>query len=301
MNYQTIEEIIKKAQTASKPKILAVAGAGEEHTLEAVLKAERDGIVRAILIGNVIAIKEILKKYDANVSDYEIVDGSENPADIAVQLVREEKADILMKGNVQTGDLIRPILNKERGIMKGELLSHVLFVQAPAYKKIFLVTDSAIVPNPDLKQKIAILQNAVNTMNALGYIKPKVAVLAAVEVVNPKMQETVDADEIKRICEETGTPDCIVAGPISMDIAFDAEAGGIKGFDSPVAGNPDILLMPNLLTGNIAVKTLRVFGQSTIAGLVVGASSSIVLTSRSTSAMGKYQSIALGAAIATGT
>jgi phosphate butyryltransferase len=183
--------------------------------------------------------------------------------------------------------------------MKGELLSHVLFVQAPAYHKIFAVTDSAIVPNPDLNQKKAILDNAVAAMLSLGCEMPKVAVLTAVEVINPKMQETVDADELKKLNQDGKIKNCIVEGPISMDIAFDKDAGDIKGFTSPVVGDPDILLMPNLLVGNIAVKTLKIFGQSTVAGLVLGATAPIVLTSRSTSTRSKYMSIALGAAIST--
>lgn len=298
MIYKSLDDIVLNIKKGSEKKRMVVAGADEGHTLEAVSLAKKEGIISAILIGDSKQIIQILNDLGEDSSEYEIIDNSENPVDIAVQLIKENRADILMKGNVQTATLIKSVLNKDMGIMRGELLSHVLFVQAPAYDKIIAVTDSAIIPNPNLEQKKAILENAVDAMLNLGYKTPKVAALTAVEVVNPKMQETVDADQLKKLNQDGEIKNCIVEGPISMDLAFDKEAGKIKGFTSPVVGDPDILLMPNLLAGNIAVKTLKIFGQSTVAGLVIGASVPIVLTSRSTSTTSKYMSIALSAAIA---
>ena len=298
MIFKSIDEIIQIAAANHDKRRIVVAGAGEEHTLEAVCRAKREGLVTAVLTGDKAHITTILTSLGEEPSEYEIIDSADNPVDAAVRAVREKRADILMKGNVQTAALVKSVLNKESGIMKGRLLSHVLFVQSPAYHKVFLVTDSAIVSNPDLAQKKAILENAVNAMNSLGYEKPKVAALTAVEEVNPKMQETVDAAELKKLCESGEIKNCIIEGPISTDLAFDKEAAKIKGFTSPVAGEPDILLMPNLLTGNIAVKMIRVFGESTVAGLVLGAKVPIVLTSRSTSAKSKFMSIALSVAIA---
>ncbi len=298
MIYKSLDDIVLNIKKGSEKKRMVVAGADEGHTLEAVSLAKKEGIISAILIGDSKQIIQILNDLGEDSSEYEIIDNSENPVDIAVQLIKENRADILMKGNVQTATLIKSVLNKDMGIMRGELLSHVLFVQAPAYDKIIAVTDSAIIPNPNLEQKKAILENAVDAMLNLGYETPKVAALTAVEVVNPKMQETVDADQLKKLNQDGEIKNCIVEGPISMDLAFDKEAGKIKGFTSPVVGDPDILLMPNLLAGNIAVKTLKIFGQSTVAGLVIGASVPIVLTSRSTSTTSKYMSIALSAAIA---
>jgi phosphate butyryltransferase len=297
MNIKSLDEIISNSKVDSKKKRMVVAGADEEHTLEAVKNAKKEGIISAVLVGDPEKIETILKDLGENPNEYEIINGFDNPVDVAVKVVRENRADVLMKGNVQTGTLIKSVLNKDIGIMKGELLSHVLFVQAEAYHKVFIVTDSAIIPNPDLSQKKAILENAVDAMRAIGLEVPKVAVLTAVEVLNPKMQETVDAAELKKLNQEGEINNCIVEGPISMDIAFYKEAGAIKGFTSPVVGEPDILLMPNLLAGNIAVKTMRFFGNSTVAGLVLGATVPIVLTSRSTSAKSKYMSIALAAAV----
>lgn len=298
MIFKSLDEIVYNMQKCSKKKRMVVAGADEEHTLDAVRIAKKEGIISAILIGDSKRISEILNDLGEGCSEYEIIHNTENPVDMAVGLIRENKADVLMKGNIQTSTLIKSVLNKDIGIMKGKLLSHVLFVQAPSYHKIFAVTDSAIIPNPDLNQKKAILENTVTAMMSLGYDTPKVAALTAVEVVNPKMQETVDADELKKLNQDGKIKNCIVEGPISMDLAFDKDAGKIKGFTSEVVGDPDILLMPNLLVGNIAVKTLKIFGQSTVAGLVLGATVPIVLTSRSTSTRSKYMSIALGAAIA---
>ena len=298
MIFKSLDDIIHSAGKSSNKKRLVVAGADEAHTLEAVSNAKKEGLIAVHLVGNIERIKEILNNLGEDSAEYEILDGGENPSEVAVRLVREKRVDILMKGNVQTAALIKSVLNKDQSIMKGELLSHVLFVQAPGYHKVFAVTDSAIVPNPDLAQKKAILNNVVDAMNSLGYEEPKVAALTAVEVVNPKMQETLDAAELKRLCEAGDIKNCIVEGPISLDLAFDKEAGEIKGFSSPVVGDPDILLMPNLLAGNIAVKTIKLFGQSMVAGLVLGATVPIVLTSRSTSAKSKYMSIALSAAIA---
>lgn len=298
MIFKSLDEIVNNVQKYSGKKRVVVAGADEDHTLEAVSIAKKEGIISPILVGDFKRITDILNKLGEDCSEYEIIHSPENPVDIAVQIIRENKADVLMKGNVQTATLIKSVLNKDTGIMKGELLSHVLFVQAPAYHKIFAVTDSAIIPNPDLSQKKAILENAVTAMMNLGCDNPKVAALTAVEVVNSKMQETVDAYELKKLNQDGEIKNCIVEGPISMDLAFDKDAGKIKGFTSTVVGDPDILLMPNLLVGNVTVKSLKIFGQSTVAGLVIGAIAPIVLTSRSTSTRSKYMSIALGAAIA---
>lgn len=297
MSYKSIGEIIENLRKDSKKKRLVVAGADEVHTLEAIVKAKKEDLIHPILVGDKSKIIEILGELGEGIQGYEVIDNTEDPIQYSVKLIQEKKADILMKGNVQTSTLIKSVLNKEYGIMNGELLSHVLFVQTPAYHKVFAVTDSAIVPNPDITQKKAILNNTLEAMHNLGYDNPKVAVITAVEVVNPKMQETLDAAEMVSLNQNGEIADCVIEGPISMDIAFDTEAAATKGFESVVSGDPDILLMPNLLAANIAVKTMRLFGKSTVAGIVLGAKVPIVLTSRSTSTLGKYMSIALSAAV----
>lgn len=297
MSYKSLDEIIENLRKDSKKKRLVVAGADEGHTLEAIVKAKRENLIQPILVGDKSKIIEILKELGEESQGYEMIDNTEDPIQYSVKLIQDKKAEILMKGNVQTSTLIKCVLNKEYGVMNGELLSHVLFVQAPEYHKVFAVTDSAIVPNPDINQKKAILNNTLKAMHNLGYENPKVAVITAVEVVNPKMQETLDAAEIVNLNQSGEITNCVIEGPISMDIAFDVEAAATKGFESVVSGDPDVLLMPNLLAANIAVKTMRLFGKSTVAGIVLGAKVPIVLTSRSTSTLGKYMSIALSAAV----
>lgn len=297
MVYKNLQEIILSAKTGDDRKRLVVACAEDSHTIEAVVKAKNDGLIIPILTGDAEKIEDIFAELGIDSEGIEIVDAKDNPIETAIRYIRENKADFMMKGTVQTADLLKAVLNKEDGLMEGKTLSHILFEELPGYHKIFAVTDSAIVTSPDLEKKTAILENAVKAMRNLGYENPKIAVLTAVENVNPKMQETVDAAELKKLAESGAFGECTIEGPISTDLAFDKEAGQIKGFTSSVCGDPDILLMPNVLAGNIAVKLLKVFGASKSAGIVLGAQVPIVLTSRSSSVESKNISIALGAAM----
>lgn len=297
MIYKNLQEIILSAKTGDDKKRLVVACAEDSHTIEAVVKAKNDGLIMPILTGDAEKIENIFAELGISTEGVEIVEAKDNPIKTAIRYIRENKADFMMKGTVQTADLLKAVLNKEEGLMEGKTLSHILFEELQGYHKIFAVTDSAIVTSPDLEKKTAILDNAVKAMRKLGYENPKVAILTAVENVNPKMQETVDAAELKKMAEGGVFGDCIVEGPISTDLAFDKEAGQIKGFTSSVCGDPDILFMPNVLAGNIAVKLLKVFGSSKSAGIVLGAQVPIVLTSRSSSVESKNISIALGAAM----
>lgn len=297
MIYKNLQEIILSAKTGDDRKRLVVACAEDSHTIEAVVKAKNDGLIVPILTGDREKIEGIFAELGIDSEGIEIVDAKDNPIETAIRYIRENKADFMMKGTVQTADLLKAVLNKEEGLMEGKTLSHILFEELQGYHKIFAVTDSAIVTSPDLEKKTAILDNAVKAMRNLGYENPKVAILTAVENVNPKMQETVDAAELKKMAENGAFGECTVEGPISTDLAFDKEAGQIKGFTSSVCGDPDILFMPNVLAGNIAVKLLKVFGASKSAGIVLGAQVPIVLTSRSSSVESKNISIALGAAM----
>lgn len=297
MIYKNLQEIILSAKTGNDKKRLVVACAEDSHTIEAVVKAKNDGLIIPILTGDTEKIEGIFAELGIDSEGIEIVDAKGNPIETAIRYIHENKADFMMKGTVQTADLLKAVLNKEEGLMEGKTLSHILFEELQGYHKIFAVTDSAIVTSPDLEKKTAILDNAVKAMRNLGYENPKVAILTAVENVNPKMQETVDAAELKKMAENGVFGECTVEGPISTDLAFDKEAGQIKGFTSSVCGDPDILFMPNVLAGNIAVKLLKVFGASKSAGIVLGAQVPIVLTSRSSSVESKNISIALGAAM----
>jgi phosphate butyryltransferase len=216
-------------------------------------------------------------------------------AEKAVALVNENKADFIMKGKIQTADLLRAVVNKEKGLRTGRVMSHFVFDEVPSYHKLIVTTDGGMMTYPDLNQKKQIIENAVDVLRAMGYDKPKVAVLAAVEKVNPKMPESVDADMLKKMNQEGKIKNCIVEGPISYDLAISKKCAEIKGFKSPVAGDADILIVPNITAGNILGKCLICSAEGKMAGFIVGAKVPIGLTSRGSSAEEKYLSLVLSA------
>ena len=216
-----------------------------------------------------------------------------NSVALAVELIRDGEADFLMKGLVQTGDLLRGVLDKEKGLPIERLLSHVALFQSPYYHKVFCVTDVAMNIAPDLESKVKILNNAVSVFHQLGIENPKVAVAAAVEYVNPKMEATVHAAEIKKMNVDGEIKGCIVDGPLAVDIAFNKDAAVHKGIKGEVAGDCDIVLMPDIEAGNMVYKTLNFIGGAKSASIITGASVPIVLTSRSDDDKTKLLSIAL--------
>ena len=214
---------------------------------------------------------------------------------IAVKLIHEGKANVMMKGKLETAQIMRGVLKKENDLRKGGLISVTGFFEIPGVDKLIAVSDMAVNTYPDLEGKKHILENAVSVMHAMGIENPKVAVLAAVEKLNPKMPETVDADALKQMNIKGEITGCIVEGPISFDIATSKEAARIKGFSSPVAGEADLLLVPDIVSGNILAKCLTGFAKAITAGVVVGAKIPIILVPRSAEATDKYYSIALAA------
>jgi len=298
MVIKNFDELIRKVANYKEKKKVAVVAAHDEHTLEAVFKAKEDGVVEPILIGCKDKIKEILDKHNFTLSDEFIIDieDESQAAYKAVELVNENKANSIMKGKIQTADLLKAVVDKERGIRTGRLMTHFAVLEVPTYHKLLAITDGGMVMYPTLEQKKGIIQNAVDVLLSLGYEKPKVGVLAAVEKVNPKMPETVDAAELKKMAESGELTNCIVEGPISYDIAMSKESAEIKGFDSPVVEDVDILIPPNIATGNILAKALIYSGNAKMAGIIVGAKVPIILTSRGSSSEEKYLSIVLATA-----
>ncbi len=298
MVIKNFDELIRKVANYKEKKKVAVVAAHDEHTLEAVFKAKEDGVVEPILIGRKDKIKEILDKHNFALSDEFIIDieDESQAAYKAVELVNENKANSIMKGKIQTADLLKAVVDKERGIRTGRLMTHFAVLEVPTYHKLLAITDGGMVMYPTLEQKKGIIQNAVDVLLSLGYEKPKVAVLAAVEKVNPKMPETVDAAELKKMAESGEITNCIVEGPISYDIAMNRESAEIKGFDSPVVEDVDVLIPPNIATGNILAKALIYSGNAKMAGIIVGAKVPIILTSRGSSSEEKYLSIVLATA-----
>lgn len=297
MEYKSFDDLIKKVQNLDSKKKVAVVSAQDEHTLEAVFKAKKDNIVEPILIGNKKKIIEILSRLHESVLEESIinVESDSEAAEKAVELINENKADFIMKGKIQTADLLRAVVNKENGLRTGKVMSHIVIHEIPTYHKLLAVTDGGMMMYPNLDEKKQILENAVSTFLALGYENPKVAVLAAVETVNPKMQESVDADMLKKMNIKGEIKNCIVEGPISYDLTMSKESASIKGFVSPVTGEADIIVVPNITVGNILGKSLVYSAGAKMAGFIVGAKVPIVLTSRGSTSEEKYLSLALSA------
>ena len=297
MEYKSFDDLIKKVQNLDSKKKVAVVSAQDEHTLEAVFKAKKDNIVEPILIGNKKKIIEILSGLHESVLEESIinVESDSEAAEKAVELINENKADFIMKGKIQTADLLRAVVNKENGLRTGKVMSHIVIHEIPTYHKLLAVTDGGMMMYPSLDEKKQILENAVSTFLALGYENPKVAVLAAVETVNPKMQESVDADMLKKMNIKGEIKNCIVEGPISYDLTMSKESASIKGFVSPVTGEADIIVVPNITVGNILGKSLVYSAGAKMAGFIVGAKVPIVLTSRGSTSEEKYLSLALSA------
>lgn len=277
----------------SKKRTVAVASAHDAHSLEAVFRANEEGILDYILIGDAEEIYRIAEKEGHALDRSRVMDvhGEAETAYEAVKQVREGNADFLQKGLMQTASILKAVLNKETGIGTGSTMSLVAFLDIPAYHKIVAVSDGGMLMYPDLEQKKAIVKNAVQLFADFGYEEPKVAALCAVEVFNPKMPESVDADQLKKLAEQGDLGKCLLEGPISFDLAVSKEAAEIKGFHSPVTGDVDIFLVPDISAGNIMVKSLLAFAGAKMAGCVVGASCPIAMNSRGASFEEKYYSL----------
>lgn len=277
-----------------------VAAAQDEHALEAVIRAAREGFIDYILVGNKAGILDIGEKLGASIPADVIVDAAEETeaAEKAVALIRQGAGDFLMKGKLETAALMRAVIHKDTGIRRESAMSHVAFFELPRYPKLLGITDGGMIPYPTLEQKATIIRNAAGVFKTLGYETPKAAVLAASETVNERMPETGDAKLLKEGCEKGELGDCFVEGPISLDLALSRESAAIKGYESPVTGDADILVVPNIACGNILGKSLMYMGNAKMAGCIVGAQVPIVLTSRGASAEEKHLSILLCAALA---
>ncbi|MCX6242645.1 MAG: bifunctional enoyl-CoA hydratase/phosphate acetyltransferase [Bacteroidetes bacterium] len=283
----------------SGKKRLAVAVAQDEHCLEAICAVDRMGLVEATLIGNEKKIKEIAAKFNLDVSRMKIINEEVDALAVrkAVSMVREKQADILMKGNVPTAVFLRGVLDKEVGLRKGDVLSHFALFEVPTYPKLLGLSDAAMIPAPDFKTKIALINNAVEFMNKLGYIKPKVAVLAAVEMVNEAMPATMEAALLSKMNQRGQIRNCILDGPLAYDNAVSLESAKHKGIVSDVAGDADLLIVPDIEAGNILYKAFGFSANAKLAAVVLGAAAPIVLTSRSDTEESKQASIIMAAAI----
>lgn len=294
--YRSFQELINAhAGKLKEPKKIVVAGANEEHALEAVFFAREKGLVVPILVGDQEKIKEAVQNVGYSIKGCEIVHCSpdENPSEIAVKLVREGKGNYIMKGKIETKNFLKPILDKKTGLNKKGFITHFGLMQLKRYHKLLAISDCAVIPYPALEEKKKIISKGTEALRKLGYNKPIVGVLCAVETVSEKMPETVDAQKLQEMALNGEFGDTAVIGPISYDLATRKESARIKGYNSPYAGEVDMLLVPNLVTGNVMSKIWNSDPDNILAGCLIGTEVPIVLTSRSASMNEKLHSILL--------
>ncbi len=284
-------------------KNLVAAYANDDHTIGALYQAVQKGIINATLVGDEVEIKKVCEENNWNFSDFTVV---HEPVDVkaaakAVKLIHEGKGEMIMKGLVSTDKFMRAILNKEKGLLpyKGTL-SHVTVFEAATYHKLLIAGDVAIIPHPDLKQKITITNNVARTARALGIENPKVALVSATEQVLPQIESNVEFSVISKMNQRGQIKGCVVDGPLSVDAAIDAEAVKIKKVASPVAGDADCLVFPNIEAGNVFYKTSTKLAKASIAAAVLGAKVPTILSSRGDTTKDKLNSIALSCLLAHG-
>ncbi len=297
---KSFEDLISKVADCSVKKV-AVAVAQDSAVLEAVKAAKERNIAEAILVGDADKIKEIAASENMDLSGYEIIDEKDDytAALKAVELVHTGKADMYMKGLIDTKSFLKSVLDKEVGLRTGKTLSHVCVFEIEGIDHLLFLSDVAFMTYPSLEEKVHIVENTVEVCHACGIPNPKVAPLAAVEVVNPKMPVTVDAAELTKMCEEGKITGCIIDGPLSLDLAIDAEAAKHKhAEDRKIVGDADILLFPDIHAGNLVYKCLVHTAKVKNGNILTGTKAPVILTSRSDDFETKVNSIALGAVVA---
>ena len=299
-NEMKFDDIIAKVKECGK-KTVAVSVAQDEAVLQAVMEAKKRGIADAILVGDEEKIKVLADKIGMDLSQFEVINETDNIAASlkAVKLAHDGIADMYMKGIIDTKNFLKSVLDKEVGLRTGKPLSHVAVFEIEGMDHLLFLTDVAFMTYPTLEDKVNIINNAIPVCKACGVELPKIAPLAAVEVVNPKMPETVEAAELTRMCEAGEITDCIIVGPLSMDLATHPEAAYHKGaLDRKIQGDADVLLFPNIHAGNMVYKTLVHMTNMKVGGILSGTKVPVILTSRSDTFETKVNSIALAAVVA---
>jgi phosphate butyryltransferase len=299
MKIKQIDDLRKAAEKAlagRKPPRIAVAAAHEGAVLTALAEAERQGLAGTVLVGDRFRIEKAAAEKDIDSSRWEIVqeENAVAAAVRAVELVRDGEAELVMKGLVSSAAFLKAVLRRDMGLNRGDLISHGAVIETSGYHKLLIVSDGALNIAPNLTDKADILRNAVGLAHCLGVAEPKAAILAGIEVVNPeRMPCTADAAILTQMWRRGQFHSCIVDGPLALDNAINAGSARIKGIESPVAGDADILLVPTIEAGNILYKSLTYLGGAKTAGIILGTRSPVILTSRADSAETKTASIAL--------
>lgn len=288
------ESLLNESKKQRK-KIIAIAAAEDEAVISAIYDGVKEGIIEPLFIGNKSKIEDYCKKLDFDISGFKLIPENDpaESARMAVQLVKEKKAELLMKGFVSTAALLKAILDKEKGIRKSQVLSHVALFQTAHYHKILGLTDAAMNIAPTMEEKISLIANAAEVFHKLGCPLPKVAMVCPVETVNSKIESTEHAAVLSTMNRRGQIKGCIVDGPLALDNAVSKEAAEHKGIQSDVAGDADLLVVHNLDAGNVLYKSLLFLGGAKTAAVVVGATVPVVLTSRADTEESKLYSIAL--------
>lgn len=295
---KTLREVVLAAK--NQRRVIAVAAAEDPELLEALAEAERHGMAQFLLFGDAVRIRELLEVNHIQLKKYEIHDAAtlEDAAEDAAKAVGEGKADILMKGKVDTKILLKALLRKEHGLRKNPLLSHVMVYEMKSYPKLLLLTDGGMVMAPTLEEKVELIRNAKDLQKVLGLQPMKVAVLSAVEKVNPNLPSSVDAAELEKRTGTEGFEDMHIQGPFALDNAVSKEAAALKGIQGEVAGDADLLLVPTLEAGNLLGKSFTYMAGAESAGIVLGARCPVIVTSRADNRQAKLNSIALAVLLA---
>ncbi len=296
--FQKLSDLERAIKASGNCKTLALAVSQDEHSLSAICKAYRQHLIIPILVGDEQKTRQCIEKLGLQFgSEVEFINetNDDEAVRVAVSLVSSGRAQFLMKGKVATPYLMKGVLNKEWGLRTGQLLSHFAYFEVDNYHKLIGVTDVAMNIAPNLQDKIQIVNNSVKYLNKIGITEPKVAVLGAIEMVNENMQATLDAALLSKMQERDQIKNCLIDGPLAFDNAISKESAQYKNIDSKVAGDTDILLMPDIEVGNVLYKSLVFFAKARVASVILGAAAPIVLTSRSDSEESKYYSILLAA------
>lgn len=295
----TLDALVTQAESLPSGH-LAVAAAHDPEVLRSVDEAQKRGIATADLIGDAHKIEEIARDLKLDLVGVIIEDQTDDQeaAARAVSLVREGRANVLVKGQIKTSDLLKAALDRESGIRDKKLLSHIGLFEAPALDRLLILSDAGVVLYPTVEQRVVITQNAVEAAHRLGTQNPKVAILAVNNAVHPSRPGSVEALVIAQMAQDGWVSGATVEGPMSMDVAVDPEVAQSRGIASPVAGQADIVIVPNVDAGNVAAKALLYVGNGTMAGVVVGARAPIIINSRADDAITRLRSVAMAALVA---
>ena len=299
MPFSTLDELVVQAESL-EPSHMVVVAAHDPEVLQSVDEAQKRGIATADLIGDAHQIEDIAEEYDLDLLGV-IIEDQVDPRRAAAQamsLVREGKANIVVKGQIKTVDFMRAALDRETGIREKTLLSHVGLFQIPALDRLLLMSDSGVVLFPAPEQKLVIMQNVIDVAHKLGISEPRVAILGANERIHPARPAGIEALTLARMAEEGWVRGALVDGPLPLDVALDPDRAQQRGIDGPVAGQADIVIVPNVEAGNIAAKAILYLGKGHMAGVVVGARVPIIINSRADDAETRLRSVAMAALVA---